>query len=482
MTRIVDHQEALAPLAYAAERAIHYRSQQRPLHPTATTLDLRNAFCVDLPEEPRSGVSVIDDLIAAAEPGLVGNTDGNFFAWVMGGSAPVGVAADWLTSAWGQNAAIYQTAPAAAVAEEAVSAWLFDLLDLPRGASVGFVTGATMAAFVGFAAARTAVLAREGYDFEAMGLQGAPLIKVFMSAEAHEANRVALRHIGMGEANFVRLPSDDQGRMDVDALAAALFSHKGPKIVLAQAGHINSGAFEDFEAISSLAKHHNAWVHVDGAFGLWARVDPAKADLTCGLDLADSWSVDGHKWLQIPYDSGFAIVRDQDAHRRAMDITASYLTEAAEDGRNPTHFAPELSRRARGFAAWAVLQSLGRSGVRALVKRHCACAMLVVERLRRIEGLEVLNDVHLNQIALTATGDGADDKVQRLAARLNAKGQHFVRTALWQGKTILRVSIISQRTSTDDAENLVAALEACWSEVQSYANLSQQIDARSVRG
>lgn len=479
MTRIVENQEALAPLAYAAERAIHHRSQTRPLHPTATAQDLRDAFCIDLPEEPRSGVSVIDDLIAAAEPGLVGITDGNFFAWVMGGSAPVGVAADWLTSAWGQNAAIYQTAPAAAVAEEAVSAWLLDLLDLPRDASVGFVTGATMAAFVGLAAARTAVLARAGHDYEANGLQGAPLIKVFMSDESHETNRVALRHIGMGEANFVRLPSDDQGRMDVSALASAVAAHDGPKIVLAQAGHINSGAFEDFDAICALAKHHDAWVHVDGAFGLWARVDPDRQDLTRGLDLADSWSVDGHKWLQIPYDSGFAIVRDRDAHRRAMDITASYLTEAVEDGRNPTQFAPELSRRARGFAAWAVLQSLGRSGVRALVARHCACARLVADGLQRIDGLAVLNEVHLNQIALTATGDSADRKVEELADRLNAKARQFVRTAVWRSKTILRLSIIGNRTSTEDAAELVGALKACWTEVQRDEDLIQEIGAQT---
>lgn len=478
MTRVVDNQKALAPLAYAAERAIHHRSQTRPLHPTATKQDLRTAFCIALPEDPRGGVSVIDDLIAAADPGLVGNTDGNFFAWVMGESAPVGVAADWLTSAWGQNAAIYQTAPAAAVAEEAVSAWLLDLLNLPRDASVGFATGATMAAFVGFAAARTAVLARAGHDYEADGLQGAPQIKVYMSDESHETNRVALRHIGMGEANFVRLPSDDQGRMDVSVLASSLAAHDGPKIVLAQAGHINSGAFEDFEAICALASRHDAWVHVDGAFGLWARVDPGKRDLTRGLNLADSWSVDGHKWLQIPYDSGFAIVRDSDAHRRAMDITASYLTEAKEDGRNPTHFAPELSRRARGFAAWAIFQSLGRSGVRTLVARHCACARLVADRLQRIDGLEVLNVVHLNQIALSAIGDGADEKVLQLAARLNAKGHHFVRTAVWQDRTILRLSIIGQRTSTDDAKALVAALEACWSEVRNYADPSHQFGER----
>ncbi|MEO1239947.1 MAG: pyridoxal-dependent decarboxylase, partial [Pseudomonadota bacterium] len=298
-------EQGLAAMAHAAQQAIAHRRAPRPLHPTATAEELRARFCVPLPEGPRDGVAVLDDLVAAAKDGLVGNTDGSFFAWVMGGSSPVGVAADWLTSAWGQNAAIYQTAPAAAIAEEAVSAWLLDLLDLPRDASVGFVTGATMAAFVGLAAARTSVLQRAGHDFEAQGLQGAPIIKVFLSDDAHITNYSALRYIGLGDANIVKIPSDTQGRMIVADLAAQLDAHAGPKIIIAQAGHINSGAFEDFGAISTLSRQHDAWLHVDGAFGLWARATQSRAHLTDHVDLADSWSVDGHKWLQIPYDSGF---------------------------------------------------------------------------------------------------------------------------------------------------------------------------------
>ncbi len=460
------HQQHLAPLAAAADYAVGYRDRARPLHPSASAEALRARFCVDLPEGPRDGAAVIQDLIAAAEPGLVGNTDADFFAWVMGGSSPIGVAADWLTSVWGQNAAIYQTSPAAAIAEEAVSSWVLELLDLPRAASVGLVTGATMAAFVGLAAARTAVLARAGHDFEALGLQGAPRIRVFLSDDAHVTNLTAVRHIGLGEANVVRVASDDQGRMLPDALGAALGVHDGPSIIIAQAGHINSGAFEDFVALSKLAKQHGAWLHVDGAFGLWARAVPERKHLTEGLELADSWSVDGHKWMQIPYDSGFAIVRDRDAHRRAMDISASYLNETGDDGRNPTHFSPGLSRRARGFAAWAVFQSLGREGVRALVERHCHWAETVAARLSAVPGLRVANQVVLNQIVVAAEEGTPADAIARLSDRLNASGQVFVRPTRWKSTDVLRISIINASTSAAEIDALVASIAGIWSEIR----------------
>lgn len=441
-------QQTLAPLAVAADYAVRYRDGARPVHPSATAAELRARFCTPLPDAPRDGISVITDLIAAAEPGLVGNTESDFYAWVMGGSSPVGVAADWLTSAWGQNAAIYQTSPAAAIAEEAVSGWILDLLDLPRDASVGLVTGATMAAFVGLAAARTAVLARAGHDYEKHGLQNAPTIRVFLSDDAHVTNHTAIRHIGLGEANCVRLPSDTQGRMRVDALQSALATHDGPKIIISQAGHINSGAFEDFCAIARLAREHDAWHHVDGAFGLWARVLKEKAHLTRDVDLADSWSVDGHKWIQVPYDSGFAIVRDVDAHRRAMDISASYLNADPADGRNPTHYNPELSRRARGFATWATLQSLGRKGVQTLVSRHCDMAQMLTSALEEIPGLSIKNEVDLNQIVIGADND--PKAIQAVSCALNRNKDAFVRPTRWRGSDVLRISIINPETTEAD--------------------------------
>ncbi len=460
-------QHRLGPLAAAADYAVVFRQTQRPLHPTASVDDLREQFCIELPERPRDGTAVIADLIAAAEPGLVGNTNANFFAWVMGSSNTTGVAADWLTSIWGQNAAIYQTSPSAAVAEEAVATWVLDLLDLPRQSSVGLVTGATMAAFVALAAARSAVLKRAGHDFEANGLQGAPFIKVFLSDDAHVTNLTAVRHIGLGDANCEAVASDAKGCMELSALKQALELHDGPKIIIAQAGHINSGAFEDFSKIAELARKHNAWLHVDGAFGLWARVAPSRVHLTRGVELADSWSVDGHKWLQVPYDSGFAIVRDADAHRRAMDITASYLNASHEDGRNPTHYNPELSRRARGFAAWAVMQSLGRKGIASIVEKHCECARTMAKRLDRIVGLQVINEVDLNQIVIAPQPPQQSGQMSALAARLNATGNIFVRPAIWKGVEVLRLSFISQDTTKTGSIRLAQTIERCWREIQS---------------
>ncbi len=465
--RTLDADEA--SLALAADYGRTFRQKVRPLHPSASADELRQAFVIPLPEEKRAGTDVIEQLIEAAEPGLVGNTDPNFFAWVMGSSDPVGVAADWLTSIWGQNAAIFQTSPAAAIAEEAVAGWLLELLDLPRECSVGLVTGATMAAFVGLAAARSEVLARAGYDFEVTGLQGAPLVRIFASDDAHSTNFAALRHLGFGDANISYVPSDHQGLMRIDALEQMMATTDGPKIVIAQAGHINSGAFEDFDAISRLAHRHNAWVHVDGAFGLWARVLPEKQFLTRGLELADSWSVDGHKWLQIPYDSGFAIVRNADAHKRAMDISAGYLNQSPGDGRNPTEFNPELSRRARGFAAWAVLQHLGRSGVKEIISQHCNAAAHLAAELEGLPGLEVQNSVDLNQIVLGACATdetaASNQRLSELAEVLNRDHGVFVRQATWKDRTVLRLSVISQNSDCDHIRKLAKAIRTSWQHI-----------------
>ncbi len=449
-----------SPLAKAARYGQTFRDRPHPLHPTETAAQLRERFCTPLPKQGLPEGEVLDALIDAAEPGLVGNTDPNFFAWVMGGSDPLGVAADWLTSVWGQNAGIYQTSPAAAIAEEAVEAWLLELLDLPRESSVGLVTGATMAAFTALAAARTEVLARAGHDFEADGLQGAPLVRVFMSDEAHVTNKTALRHLGFGASSIVHLPSDEAGLMDPYYLAKAMERHSGPKIVVAQAGQINSGGFEGFAEICRIAQGHNAWVHVDGAFGLWARAASETRAQTHGVEMADSWSVDGHKWLQIPYDSGFAIVRHADAHRRAMSITANYLNEDPEDGRSPTSYAPGLSRRARGFAAWAILQGLGRDGVAEIVSRHCAIARHLGARINGIEGLEVLNKIGLNQVLVGASEE--PERIIALADHLNAHAGVFVKTAAWKGRPVLRLSVISRETEIAHADHLADAIAASW--------------------
>lgn len=453
-------------LVKAAAYGAEYRQRRRPVHPSEDAESLRRRFCRPLGEEGRDSAAVIDDLIAACEPGLVGNTDAAFFSWVMGGSNTTGVAADWLTSVWGQNAAIYQTSPAAAIAEEAVAEWLLDLLDMPRESSVGLVTGATMAGFVCLAAARAEVLARAGYDLDRRGLQGAPLVRIYLSDDAHVSNLLALRFLGFGDANLVRVPSDSQGLMQLDALGDALCQSEGPRIIVGQAGHINSGGFDDFEALSQLAERHGSWLHIDGAFGLWTRVLPEKRDLTFGLDRADSWSVDGHKWLQIPYDSGFAIVRNAASHRRAMENGAAYLTHSQRDGRNPSEFNPELSRRARGFAAWSVFQALGRSGIRSLVRRHCDLARSLAERIAKIEGLTVCNRVDCNQVAIACVHPDpevdAAALTQELTDRLNATGEVFVRTTVWKGSVCLRISVISGATDERTMDALADRIASVW--------------------
>ncbi|HSO06301.1 MAG TPA: aminotransferase class V-fold PLP-dependent enzyme [Pelomicrobium sp.] len=458
------------PAARALERAaaygLHFRAAGRPLHPSAGAPVLRRLFDVGLSDAGRDPAAVLEDLIRAVEPGLVGNTDPRFFAWVMGSSHPAGVAADWLTSIWGQNAGIFQTSPAAAIAEEITAGWLLDLLDLPRESSVGFTTGATMAAFICLAAARGEVLRRAGHDFDENGLQGAPSVTVLIGEDAHASNFAALRYLGFGARNLRRLPADGEGALEVAALADALAASPGPTIVVCQAGQINTGAFDRFEEIARLAAARGAWLHVDGAFGLWARAVAELKPLTQGVKRADSWAVDGHKWLQIPYDSGFAIVRDAHAHRRAMDISASYLSESPGDGRNPTHYNPELSRRARVFAAWTMIQVLGRQGIAELVRRHCACAAAIAARCRAIDGVEVLNGVCLNQVILGFTGkesgEGNDALTERVAQALNDSGRFFLRTADWKGRRVLRVSVIANGTDRNVAEELADAIESAW--------------------
>jgi len=456
----------------AADYALSFRASPRSLHPTAGTEELRRLFGLPLPEAGRDGREVIKDLIRAAEPGLVGNTQGGFFAWVMGGSHPTGVAADWLTSVWGQNAAIFQTSPAAAIAEEVSANWILDLLDLPRASSVGFTTGATMGGFIALAAARNEVLRWAGCDFEKEGLQGAPPISVFISDDAHASNTAVLHYLGFGARNLVPITTDGQGVMDTCELAAAMSSRAGPQIVLCQAGHINSGAFDDFAEIADLADRNGAWMHVDGAFGLWSRAVPEMKRLAAGVERAHSWAVDGHKWLQIPYDSGFAIVRDQNAHRRAMTISANYLNHAPTDGRNPTEYNPELSRRARGFAVWAMLQALGRDGVCRLVRTHCEGAKLIAEQLRQVSGIEVVNEVALNQVVacfrdpLSALDDA--QCAEAVAQALNKDGRFFFRTADWKGRRVLRISVIAHDTDANLCRDLVDSIKAVWQEILSH--------------
>jgi glutamate/tyrosine decarboxylase-like PLP-dependent enzyme len=455
----------------AIEHACTFRDgvSDRAPRPIISPGALGTLFDGPTPEVSEDPLAVIDALNAAADPGLTASVGSRFFGWVIGASEPVGVAADILTSVWGQNAGLYVCSPAAAMAEKVAARWLLDMLRLPSESSVGLVTGATMAGFVCLAAARTAVLARVGWDVEADGLMGAPVVRVLVGEDAHVTVHAALRYLGFGD-RAKRVPCDSQGRMNVEALRASLSVGQGPAIVVAQAGQINTGAFDSAADIARVCREHGAWLHVDGAFGLWARLVPEMAGLTAGLEEADSWSTDGHKWLQLPYDSGFAIVRDASAHRRAMSISASYLPTAAEGEYDPGHFVPELSRRARGFPLWAQLRALGRQGLANMVRHHCALAQRLARRLASESGVQVVNEVCLNQVIVTF-GNGSGDECNALTratvAQLQADNICLAGGADWHGRFVLRLSIIAAPLTESDIDRLAAAVLAAWRQVRS---------------
>jgi glutamate/tyrosine decarboxylase-like PLP-dependent enzyme len=438
---------------------------------------MKSTFEGPLPEGPSDGEAVIKDLAKKADEGLQMATGPRFFGWVIGGSHVVGVAADWLTSAWGQNTGNHHAAPSAAAAETAASAWLLELLDLPRESSVGFVTGATVANFVCLTAARDEVLRKAGWNADADGLFGAPPITVLIGDDAHTTVFSALQFLGLGHDRVVRIATDAQGRMLVPAFAEAMSKVNGPAIVIAQAGQINTGAFDKFTDIVPLAKNAGAWLHVDGAFGLWARASAATCHLAAGLEGADSWATDGHKWLQTPYDSGYAIVRNELAHRRAVTIAASYLPLAAEGERDPSHYVPELSRRARGFATWAMIKHLGRSGIAVMVDRHCQVARVMSGMLAAEPGIEILNDVVLNQI-IVRFGSGeiaerGDHLTRETITRIQAEGECFAGGAVWRDRQIMRLSVIGWETDVDEGKRSAEAIIRAWRIVK------QQPEAKS---
>lgn len=462
----MSQQELRAALQAVTERVLAYRAgaDARPQRPLQNYDAMRAAFSCATPEKGAPIVELIAELADIAEPGLANMVGPRFFDWVIGTTAPAGMVADWLTSGWAQNAGNAEATPAAAACEEIAASWLLDLLDLPREASVGFVTGATMANFTCLAAARGEVLRRVGWDVEADGLFGAPPIHVVLGEEAHSTVFSGLRYLGLGAKRVVSVPADGNGRMREGAFARAIEKLDGPIIAIAQAGHINSGAFDPFDEIAEAAHARGAWLHVDGAFGLWARAVPDRAHLGPGLERADSWGVDGHKWLQTPHDSAYAIVRNAEAHRRAMLIAASYLPEG--EHRHPADYVPELSRRARGFATWAMIRALGREGIAALVGRHCALARRMAERLSVEPDVEVLNDVVLNQVAvrLGAGMDGAESDVltARTIARIQREGVCFVGGAHWRGRQIVRVSVIGEATTEADIDLSAEAILSAW--------------------
>jgi glutamate/tyrosine decarboxylase-like PLP-dependent enzyme len=419
---------------------------------------LRATLAEALPETGLDPSEVIEELAERFDPGIVAVPGPRYFGFVIGGALPAAIAADWLTGAWGQNAALHALSPAAAAAEEVAGRWMLDLLALPATASVGLPTGAGLGNTVGLAAGRHAVLARSGWDVEARGLYGAPEIGVVIGADAHATLLTALQYLGLGRDRVIRVAVDDQGRMLADEARAAIDGHPGPLLVAIQAGNVNTGAFDPAADIAdAVDRHPNAWMHVDGAFGLWAATSPDLRHLVAGVDRADSWSTDAHKWLNVGYDCGFVAVRDPDAHRASMATSAAYLMRSEQ--RENWEYVLDSSRRARGFVLYAAIRSLGREGVRALVERCCALARRMADRLRTAEGVEVLNDVVLNQV-LVRFGD--DDALTRAVIEaIQADGTAWMGGTSWQGRAAMRISVSNWSTTEADADRTVEAILRC---------------------
>jgi glutamate/tyrosine decarboxylase-like PLP-dependent enzyme len=407
----------------------------------------------------------VDALAEAAEPGLITLASPRYFGFVIGGTLPAALAADWLVSAWDQIASLYVCGPSASVAEDVAGRWVLDLLGLPEEAAFGLTTGGTMANFTGIAAGRHAVLDRQGWDVEGRGLQGAPEVRVLVGEHAHATIFLALKMLGLGTDNAMRVRTDEAGRMDPDALAAALDGGEGPAIVCAQAGEVNTGCFDPFPAIADVCARHDAWLHVDGAVGLWAAASREFDSLTEGLERADSWSTDAHKWLNVPYDCGFIAVADPDALRGAMGITAPYLT-AAPDARDSYQYVPESSRRGRGFVLYAALRSLGRSGVAELVERSSRLARLMAEELEADPDLELLNEVVINQVLVGIAGDEDGDAVAAAVERIQMDGTCWLAGTRWRGRPAIRVSVCNWRTSEDDIRRSAAVIRDAVREAQ----------------
>jgi aromatic-L-amino-acid decarboxylase len=419
---------------------------------------LREGLAIPLPDGPTDPGTVLDELVAAATPGIVRSQSPRYFGYVIGGALPAAMAADVVAVGWDQNAGGYSVSPACAVVEEVAGAWLIELLGLPAGASFGLTTGCQQAHVTCLAAARNAVLARVGWDAEAGGLQGAPRVRLVVSEERHVTIDRAARILGFGTAALVPVAVDAGGRMDAAALRDELAASDGPTIVCAQAGDVNSGGFDPLAEVVDAAHAAGAWVHIDGAFGLWAAASPDRRHLLEGYAGADSWATDGHKWLNVPHDCGLAFVADLEAHRNAMVVSAAYLRGTREGERDGSRWVPDFSRRGRGLAVYAALRSLGREGVAELVERGCACARRFAEVLGADDGVEILNDVVLNQV-LVRFGDD-DAATDAVVAAVQAEGTCWMSPTTWRGRRAMRISVCNWATTIGDVDRSCAAILA----------------------
>jgi glutamate/tyrosine decarboxylase-like PLP-dependent enzyme len=428
---------------------------RRPVAGSATVDELRSRLGGPLPVNPVDPLLVVEDLARAAEPGLVAIPSGRYFGFVIGGGLPAAVAADWLTSVWDQCPGFYACGPAASVVEEVTGAWLRQLLGLPEGASFAFVTGCQMAHLTCLAAARHHVLQAVGWDVEELGLSGSPPIRVLVGARRHVSVDRALRFLGIGRASLTVVPADGSGRIQVPRLRDELAAGAAPAIICAQAGEVNTGAFDDFDDIADAATDTGAWLHIDGAFGLWTAASPALRHLVQGAERADSWAFDAHKWLNVPYDSGLAFCAHPASHQAAMTATAGYLVQGGPgQPRDAMDWTPAFSRRARGFAVYAALRSLGQSGVAELVERTCAHARTFAEGLATVPGCQVLNDVVINQVLFQFNDDQTTDRILR---HVIDSGEAWMSGTTVDGRRAIRLSVSNWQTSDRD---IARALEA----------------------
>lgn len=440
-------------LLEAAVRGMRYRSSMAARRVAPLLEDIERLACLggEMPDEGVSPASVLEDLDTFGSPATVGVTSGRYFGLVVGGSLPVTVAANWLATAWDQNAGLATASPVSAEVERIALDWVLDVLELPRTAAGAFVTGATMANFTALAAARHAVLNRMGWDVERDGMQGAPEITVVVGEEAHTSLMRVLALLGLGRERCIRVPVDGEGRMRADALPQV----RGPVLMCAQAGNVNTGAVDPLEDIACWSQANGAWMHVDGAFALWAAASPTRRHLLAGHARADSWAVDAHKWLNVPYDCGIALVRKPADLRAALSVSAHYLPEGGM--REPMHYTPELSRRARGVEVWAALRALGRRGLAELVERCCGHAEHFARHLAAA-GAEVLNRVSLNQVLVSF---GSPDRTLRVIDAIQRDGTCWCGGTVWQGRTAMRISVSSWATTDTDVDASIAAIRRC---------------------
>ncbi|WP_347755863.1 aminotransferase class V-fold PLP-dependent enzyme [Agrococcus sp. ProA11] len=450
----MDERSRALEAAHRGATAFLATLEDRPVWPRATLDDMLATFGGPVPEEGLDAATVVEQLAADAGPGLVGIPGGRFFGFVIGGTLPAALAADWLVAAWDQNSGSAMLTPTTVALERIAGRWMLELLDLPETASVGFVTGGQLSNFTCLAAARHAVLARAGWDLADRGLRDSPPVRFVVGADRHGTIDRAARFLGIGRAEIIVVDADDQGRMDPVSLERTLEHGEGPLIVCLQAGEVHTGAFDDLSALIPIAHRNGGWVHVDGAFGLWAAASPRLAHLAAGAAAADSWATDAHKTLNVPYDCGMAIVRNPADSIAAFRTGGDYLVYT---GLDPWDVTPELSRRARGVPAWAALRSLGRSGVAALIDRLHANARTMAEGLAAIDGVEIVNDVVYTQVMFRLA---TDEATRALGAAVLAEGTAVVTGAEWRGRAVLRCAMSSWVTTPDDIERTLAAIRS----------------------